>query len=166
MMEYEQLYAFEAYINNLLMFKYLHDGIAVSVFLNCELSSYQPYSLPDDNGFDCFLTVLDYLFDISEYYPSEYEDICLDDKEFWIKQCNPAYKIDKSTVVFVIMDESLRNPITGIVGESDYYRRYAKMYQIEDGVVLVYDTDCGGINYTGALLALLQSRKQTIARVA
>ncbi|MEK5071660.1 hypothetical protein [Sporosarcina sp. FSL K6-1508] len=162
----EYIYAMQDYLNNLLLFKYLHDeGFDTKQYSSCVLSSYNEYTGSDDDGFQNFLTVSEHLFEIVEAY-SSYDESQDDDKMYWLKQANACQDSLQSLIVVVILDPLLTEPITGDIGMSYKTGESGLAFQINDGVVILFDSDYGEIDWTETMYDLLCSRKSMLNREA
>jgi len=161
MMQIDELYAMQNYLNNVLMFKYIYDaGIELTPFSNCRLPSYDGYGDMDEESFNNFATVADYLFDcVSFYFYDEDEDVDQKNKEYWLQLANAPEIAEKSLMVAVILDSTLRNSVTGSVGMCYHTGECAEAYQIDDGVIIVYDTYYGNVDWCEIMCSLLQSRQ-------
>ena len=164
-MEIEHVYGLRGYLKSLYMFKRLYDeGIGLSPFYEiCELASYDPYSsLEDNTTFPNFSYIIQHLFDIVEIYESYEEDVS-EDKKYWLQQADKELedKDFQSSSVIVMLDASLHPPVfTGEIGEDDFSGGKGELLKINDGLILLYDTDYGELNWADVLEALLKNWKR------
>lgn len=155
----ETVYDMEMYLENLLMYKMIHDeGFDLSKFHSYELSTH--YSFSGDDNHHHFLNIASYIFEIFESYDSYGEDI--DDKKYWLELGKPKHILNTEDCVMVILDSNLNNPVTGLTCGSVHWDNCAEISQIDGGVIIYYDSDYGSINYVDILRTLLASRRRTI----
>lgn len=160
-MDYEFVYNAYNYLNNVELFKHVHDaGIDLTPFYNgSNLAVYNPYGGIAENGLDNLYLVANHLFEIVEGY-DYYEDVSnLEDIEYWNKLANPTFVDAKRTLkTIVILDDriNLAGPIENI-GEDFMTSCKCDILPIEKGVVVVFDEDYGNPNWADVMFWLLSA---------
>lgn len=150
----EEVYSLTSSLNNLALIKIAHDqGIPVEIFYDYFVDWYYR----NDNTWDNFIAALQYLFDIVEYFPP-YNDICLEEKEYWIEQVAGAEEVYDDTMVVVCLDDDIRPFQPFNIGLNSYLiESYAEIYPIDRGFILFYhQEDVGEIDVVEAFVEILE----------
>lgn len=164
-MNIDEIYAWHETLNGLALLKIAYDeGIPTDLFID-----YKVY--PDwgtNNMWDNFMDAVSYLFEIVEFY-SPFDDECLDDKRYWIKDVGYQTVESFETLgVIVMMDDSLRS--FSQRSWPDYYygdfypEKCANLRATDKGLVFIYDGDVGFVNWT-ILLKKVVSILKKVRRV-
>lgn len=162
MIDEENLFMMEMYLENLLMYKIAYDaGFDISSFDNVQLAT--DYSYGFSEPFEHFMNLSSDIFEIVEVYDL-YNSDEIEDIDYWLNLCDPELSPGSDFVVTVILDSRLNQPITGFTGMSFSHENDAVIYKIDDGVVVVYDEAYGTINFSDLFATLIMSLQRSVEK--
>jgi len=161
MNSHDEYYSVRASLRNLMLLKMAFDrGIDISKYPSYQID----LDFGHDEGWDIFYRTVNEIATVTEWFFPHNGDEENGEKRYWIKQyCQDSYMSNNehldSVGVLVIMDELIdqRKVSPGSTGGSDFYPGFAEVTSFQNGIIVWWDEDDGGVDWVDVLYLILEN---------